>query len=76
MLLFTQETPDCGTTMSRDVGSLLSLYDGPVYAERATGSDACPGYCLQPENLERCPAQCACAAVREVIQIVKVWPKR
>ena len=75
LLLFTHYAPDCGTTLSRDVGSLLDLYDGPVYEERQTGTEACPGYCLQQGNLESCPARCACAAIREVIQIVRFWPK-
>lgn len=76
LILFTHHAPNCGTTLSRDVGSLLDLYDGPVYEERRTGAEDCPGYCLQRDNLEPCPARCACAAIREVVQILKVWPKR
>jgi hypothetical protein len=76
LLLFNHAAPGCGTTLSVRVDSLMSLYDGPVYVQRATGSDECPGYCLNGRNLETCPVQCACASIREVIRIVADWPKQ
>jgi hypothetical protein len=65
----------CGTTLARTVGEFHDLYTGPIYADRATGSDGCPEYCLRKSELRACPAQCECAAVREIIQIILRWPK-
>ena len=66
---------DCGTTLAILVAQLESLYDGPVFATRLTGTDQCPGYCLHQDQLDPCVAECECVFVREVIQIVKDWPK-
>lgn len=67
---------NCGTTIAFQVEQFENLYQGPVFKERKTGSDECPGYCVQKENLDSCPAECECVFVREVIQIVKNWPKK
>lgn len=64
----------CGTTLARPVGEFRDLYAGPFFADRATGSDECPGYCLRRGELRGCPAQCECASVREIIQIILNWP--
>lgn len=61
----------CGTTLALPVAPFLDLYDGEIFEERATGSDECPEYCLQKDNLDPCPARCECAFVREIIQIIK-----
>jgi hypothetical protein len=65
----------CGSTIALPAGVFRDLYDGPVYAGRATGTADCPEYCLRQEELGPCPAQCECAYVREVLQIVRGWPK-
>jgi hypothetical protein len=65
----------CGTTLARPVGAFQDLYDGPVFASRATGSDECPGFCLRKDELRGCPAQCECAYVRAIIQLLLDWPK-
>jgi hypothetical protein len=65
----------CDGTLAILVESFEDLYDGPVYEERKTGTDECPEYCLHQEELARCPARCECAFVREIIQVVKSWPK-
>jgi hypothetical protein len=65
----------CGSTIALPAGVFRDLYGGPVYAGRATGTADCPGYCLRREELEPCPARCECAYVREVLQIVRGWPK-
>lgn len=65
----------CKASLSVFAGNFFHLYDGPIFEERATGTDACPGYCLKRSNFERCPARCECAYVREVLQIIKAWPK-
>lgn len=61
----------CRGTLSVRVKELSDLYDGPVFKERKTGLEDCPGYCLYKEELGACPAKCECAFVREIIQIVK-----
>jgi hypothetical protein len=65
----------CGASLNVEVGSFVHLYNGPIFEERATGSDKCPEYCLRQDELEPCPVECECAYVREVLQIVKRWPK-
>jgi hypothetical protein len=61
--------------MALAVDLFADLYDGPIFEERATGSDDCPGHCLQETVLERCPAKCECAFVREVMAIISKAPR-
>ena len=65
----------CKNTLSVRAEAFWDLYDGPVFKTRATGCDQCPEYCLHQENLEPCPAECECAFVREILQVIKNWPK-
>ena len=65
----------CHGTLAMTAETFLDLYDGPVFSERATGGEACPAYCLKEDEFRACPAQCECASIREVIQIIKTWPK-
>ncbi|MCK5193793.1 MAG: hypothetical protein KAQ71_08290 [Desulfobulbaceae bacterium] len=65
----------CHNTLAIPAEAFTHLYDGPIFKERATGTDKCPGYCLDKCQLEPCAAECECAYVREVLQIVKKWPK-
>lgn len=73
LLLFNHR---CRTTLAMDAGQFRDLYNGPVFAKKATGSADCPGYCGNKDSLDRCPAECECAYVREILQIVRTWPKR
>lgn len=66
----------CGTTLAVPAGDFRHFYDGTIFAERLTGTETCPRYCLHETELRRCPAKCECAYVREVLQIVHNWPKR
>ncbi len=66
----------CGTTFTLDVRVFADLYHGPVYHERLTGEESCPGHCLHKTNLEPCPSECECAYVREIIRILKNKPHR
>jgi hypothetical protein len=66
----------CRGTLAIQAYLFGDLYDGPIFKERATGGKACPGYCLHREELQPCPAECECAYVREIVQIIKKWPKR
>ncbi len=73
--LFLFDHQVCGTTMSLKASLFTDLYDGSVYVERQTGTEACPGHCLHVEELDPCPAQCECAYVREVVSICRNWKK-
>ena len=73
MLLFNHL--DCGTTMALGVDRFADLYRGPVYSQRLTGSDVCPRHCFDEKDLRPCPNDCAGAWVRDVLQIVREWPK-
>ena len=67
---------DCGTTLALYADQFADLYQGPIFQERLQGGDDCPGYCLNKDELEPCPAACECAFVREIIQCVKQFPPR
>ncbi len=66
----------CGATLALSVRHFNGLYEGPIFSERATGSDECPGYCLYQDQLDKCAARCECAYVRNIIDIIRKWPKR
>ena len=61
----------CRGTLALQAYLFGDLYRGPMFERRATGSEDCPGYCLHREELRRCPVECECAYVREIIQIIK-----
>ena len=73
--LFLFNHCDCGTTLAIPAGAFSDLHDGPVFNERLTGSEACQGFCQQRRSLEACPNRCECAWVRDVLQVVRAWPK-
>jgi hypothetical protein len=66
---------DCKGTLTIPAEHFQDLYDGPIFSERATGKNECKEYCLQESELRPCPVECECAFVREIISIVKNWPK-
>ena len=65
----------CTGTLAIRVKEFADLYGGIVHEGRKTETDECPEYCLHSEELTRCPARCECAFVREIIQLVRQWPK-
>jgi hypothetical protein len=65
----------CEGTFAIRVQHFRDLYDGPIFQERKTGTEECLGYCLDREQLGICFAQCECAYVREIIQIIRNRPK-
>lgn len=73
--LFNHTVRGCGTTLAVPAGDFFDLYEGPIFEERLTGTQNCPGFCLNKGNMERCPERCECAYVREVLQVVLAWPK-
>ena len=66
---------NCQSTIAVHAVLFRDIYDGPVFSERKTFSDKCPGYCNDREALNVCGAECECAYVREIMQIVREWPK-
>jgi hypothetical protein len=69
--LFLFNHDRCRTTLSLHALEFLDLYDGPIFADRKTGSVECPGHCLHSHDLAVCQTACECAFVREVLQIVR-----
>ena len=65
----------CGNTLGLPVRSFNGLYEGPVFRERAKGTAECPEYCLYQDQLDRCQVRCECAYVRDIIYIIRNWPK-
>ncbi|MBU1043134.1 MAG: hypothetical protein KJ915_01895 [Candidatus Omnitrophica bacterium] len=73
LFLFTHS--DCGTTMAIRAEKFTDLYSGQIFETCCKGSAECPQYCLLKDELRPCPVKCECAYVREVLQIIKAWPK-
>ena len=65
----------CRSTIAVPAGLFKDLYDGSIFSERKTNGENCPGYCNDREILNPCGEACECAYVREIIQIVRRWPK-
>jgi hypothetical protein len=65
----------CKSTLAIKAEAFIDLYQGPNWTRRAAGSEDCPEYCLKQEELTSCPVDCECASVREVIQLIREWPK-
>ncbi|MDY6789806.1 MAG: hypothetical protein SWH54_00935 [Thermodesulfobacteriota bacterium] len=66
----------CGATLALPVRYFNGLYEGPIFKERATGSNDCPEYCLYQDQLDKCTVRCECVFVRNIIDIIKKWPKK
>lgn len=71
LFYFTHEVDGCFSTMALKAGDFFDLNPEKPYAERKTLSDECPTYCLHRENLQKCPAKCECAYVRDVLGILQ-----
>jgi len=65
----------CKGTLTLYASDFIDLYKGPLFAERRLDSKECPAFCLYKNNLKPCPSKCECAYVRNVVQIIKHWPK-
>jgi len=75
LFIFQHNLKGCDTSLAIKAGAFTDLYKGEVFNKRLKGTDDCPDYCSNESQLELCPAKCECAWVREVLQIVKDWPK-
>ena len=65
----------CESTIAIPAGLFKDMYAGPLFSERLTGTDACQGLCEDMDAIEPCHAQCECAYVREIMQIIRNGPK-
>ncbi len=66
----------CGTSLAICADEFRDLYNGPIFAQRLTGTEECPGYCMHDHDLRPCEAKCECAYVREVVQVILNWVKQ
>ena len=69
-------THSCGTSLALKAGAFSDLYSGPIFEINMQGGDECPGFCLNQHELRPCPVECECAYVREILQIIRTWPKK
>jgi hypothetical protein len=76
LFFFNHLQNECKSTITIDVLEFRNIYKGSVSSERGTGLDGCPGYCLDRNQLERCNELCECAYVRDIIQVIKGYPKK
>jgi hypothetical protein len=58
----------CGTTLAIPASRFIDLYDGPMLTTRLTGTDVCPGYCLDKRELRPCTEACECSYMRQILQ--------
>jgi hypothetical protein len=70
--LFNHQT--CESTIAIPAGLFKDMYAGPLFSERLTGTEVCQGFCADMDAIEPCDAQCECAYVREIMQIIRNWP--
>ena len=69
LFFFTHRADHCHSTFAIEVKEFMPLYQGTRYADRKTGSDGCPQYCLEIERLDHCEQFCECAFAREIMQM-------
>jgi hypothetical protein len=65
----------CKTTLALKVAEFDDLYKGQKPDTVALGTDTCSGYCLDMTELKACNSQCKYAYVRDIIQVIRKWPK-
>jgi hypothetical protein len=65
----------CETTLATNVIDFNDLYKGPVFDMSLADTDECSKECYDINNLDACGAECKYAYVRDIIQIIKNWPK-
>ena len=65
----------CESTIAIHAGLFKDMHAGPVFSQRLTGTEVCQGFCEDTEAIEPCEAQCECAYVRDIMQIIRNWPK-
>ena len=74
--LFLFNHLECRSTIAVPAGRFRDLYAGPVFSQCLLGEDRCLEYCLRQDELGVCTQPCECAYVREIIQVIRNWPKQ
>jgi len=75
LVLFSHETPDCGTSLAVTMREFRDFYFGPICEDLLENTDECPGYCKNRDSLEPCFGKCKCTFARDILQILRDWPK-
>ena len=75
LFFFTHNMQGCYSTMVIHAEEFFALNPAEKFEQRRTSSDDCPGYCLKRDALGRCTAECECAFVRDVMDIVSGMQK-
>lgn len=65
----------CGNTLAIPVKKFHDLPEQPVSVETMTEEEKSPECCLSEDGQQACPEGCQCAYVREIMKIIKLWPK-
>ena len=73
--LFSHDALPCRTTLAIEAGKFTDMHQGPIFETRMTNTAECRGYCLHKTSLDPCENACECAYVRDVLRMVKTWPK-
>lgn len=75
--LFHHGANGCWTSLAISAGDFVDMHKGPMF-ENCPRSEIpdCPRFCCDENSLDACYNKCECAYVRDVLQIVKKWPKR
>ncbi|MBN2414176.1 hypothetical protein JXQ31_21050 [candidate division KSB1 bacterium] len=73
--IFTFNHMSCKGTFAVKVSFFTDLYKGEFFEQNIAGDEKCPNYCLNKFELDSCPEKCECAYVRDVIQLIKNFPK-
>jgi len=76
LFLFNHTAPTCRTTLGIAAKVFSDLHQGPIFESRLFGGPECPAYCLRKDILDACPKACECRFVRDILQVVRNWPKR
>lgn len=76
LVLFNHQVPMCGTTLMIEVLAFSDFYHGPICEDLLENTAQCPGYCRNMYSLERCAQECKCTFARDILQIIRDWPKR
>ena len=75
LFYFTHNIEQCRSTMAIEAGQFYSLNPATPHTVRRTGGDDCPGFCLKKGALDKCPIECECAFVRDIIDIINNYKK-
>ena len=73
--LFNHLAANCQTTISIKVGRFRDLWQGVVHPVSAFDTDECEHQCCNVSDLNPCKIKCANVHVREILHVIKNWPK-